>query len=205
MVANSPRRRPGPKPRPGTREGLIAAGVEALHAAGFAASGVNEILVAAGVPKGSFYHHFDSKEAFGVEVIGTLSQHSLAALQSSLSDQRLSPRQRLIADFQQRSRAFERSNCVRGCLFGNLSLEVADHSEAMRDALKSHFRQWCDLLEAPISAAQRDGSIRNPMPARKLAEFTLNAWEGAVLRSRTEKTGEALALFHEVIFNGVLA
>ena len=43
------------------------------------------------------------------------------------------------------------------------------------------------------------------MPARKLAEFTLNAWEGAVLRSRTEKTGEALALFHEVIFNGVLA
>jgi TetR/AcrR family transcriptional regulator, transcriptional repressor for nem operon len=204
MPAGSSTSRPGPKPKPGTRQNLIEAGVQVLHAAGYAASGVQEIVAAADVPKGSFYHHFDSKEAFGVAVIDAQSERSLAGLRSVLGDEGMPPRERLIADFLQRSRAHERAGCLRGCMFGNLSLEVADHSDAMRESLKAHFRQWRDLIEACISAAQKDGSIRNPAPASKLAEFTLNAWEGALLRSRSEKTGEALAAFQDVIFSGVL-
>lgn len=205
MPASSSISRPGPKPKPGTRQNLIEAGVKVLHAVGYAASGVQEIVAAADVPKGSFYHHFDSKEAFGVEVIDAQSERSLAGLRSVLGDESIPPRERLIADFLQRSHAHEQAGCMRGCMFGNLSLEVADHSDAMRGSLKAHFRQWRDLIEACISAAQKDGSIRNPAPASKLAEFTLNAWEGALLRSRTEKTGEALAAFHDIIFTGVLA
>jgi TetR/AcrR family transcriptional repressor of nem operon len=204
MPAKSAASRPGPKPKPGKRRSLIEAGAQALHTAGYAASGVQEIVAAADVPKGSFYHHFDSKEAFGAEVIAAQSEHGLARLRSALTDEAVPPRERLIADFLRRSRAYEDAGCVRGCMFGNLSLEVADHSEAMREGLKSHFRQWRDLIDGCISAAQKDGSIRNPTPASKLAEFTLNAWEGALLRSRTEKTGEALAVFQDVIFNGVL-
>lgn len=74
----------------------------------------------------------------------------------------------------------------------------------MRKSLKAHFRQWRDLIEACIADAQKDGSISNPTPASKLAEFTLSAWERALLRSRADKTGEALAAFNEIIFTVVL-
>jgi TetR/AcrR family transcriptional regulator, transcriptional repressor for nem operon len=196
--------RPGRKPKPATRQNLIEAGRAALHAAGYAASGVQEIVAAAKVPKGSFYNYFDTKEAFGAEVINVYSERSLDRLRSILSNEDMPPRERLIADFSQRTRAHAAAGCLRGCMFGNLSLEVADHSDAMRESLKAHFRQWRDLIEACIVAAQKDGSIRNPAPASTLAEFTLNAWEGALLRSRTEKTGEALTVFQDMIFKGIL-
>ena len=196
--------RPGPKPNPGTRQTLIDAGVNVLHRAGYSASGVQEILAAAAVPKGSFYHHFDSKESFGVEVINAQSERSLAKLRAILGDETLPPRDRLIADFLRRGRAHKQAGFLRGCLFGNLSLEVADHSDVMRKRLKGHFRQWRDLIEACILAAQADGSITNSAPARNLAEFTLSAWEGALLRSRTEQSVEPLAVFHDIVFNRVL-
>ena len=200
----SPRRR-GPKPNQATRRNLVVNGADFLHAVGYAASGVQDIVAAAGVPKGSFYNHFGSKEAFGAAVIDAQSECSLARLRLALGDEGVPPRERLIADFLRRSRLHEEAGCSRGCLFGNLSLEIADHSDVMRESLRSHFRRWRDLLETCISAAQKDGSIRNPAPARMLADFTLNAWEGALLRSRSEKTVEALALFQDFIFNGVLA
>jgi TetR/AcrR family transcriptional repressor of nem operon len=200
----SSKSRPGPKPKGNTRQNLLDVGGQIFHTAGYAATGVQGIVAAAHVPKGSFYNHFETKEGFGAEVIGIYSKRSLDKLRSDMSDSRLAPRQRLIKDFAQRCRAHEAAGCSGGCLFGNLSLEVADHSEVMREGLKSHFQQWRDLLASCIAAAQRDGSIRNPTSAMKLAEFTLNSWEGALLRSRAEKTGEALAVFQHVIFNEVL-
>ncbi|MBW1248767.1 TetR family transcriptional regulator C-terminal domain-containing protein [Pseudomonas tolaasii] len=204
MSTNFSTSRPGPKPKPGTRLNLIEAGVQVLNAVGYTASGVQEILALAEVPKGSFYYHFESKEHFGVEVINAQSDRSIARLRSTLGDEGMPPRERLIADFKQRGSDYERSGFRRGCLFGNLSLEIADHSDTMRESLKAHFHQWRDLIEACVFAAQMDGSIRNPTHASKLAEFTLSAWEGALLRSRTEKNAEALTVFQDVIFSSVL-
>ena len=55
--------------RENARDKIIAAGVEMVAASGFNATGIDAILKAAGVPKGSFYHHFGTKENFGIEVI----------------------------------------------------------------------------------------------------------------------------------------
>ena len=69
MSAQYRQARRGPKPNPNTRENLIRVGVGMLHESGYAATGIKEIVDAAGVPKGSFYNHFESKEAFGKEVV----------------------------------------------------------------------------------------------------------------------------------------
>jgi TetR/AcrR family transcriptional regulator, transcriptional repressor for nem operon len=120
--------RRGPKPKLDTRSNLVEAGLQMIHAEGYAATGVQSIVECADVPKGSFYNYFASKEAFGVEVIAAYSDRGLARLRDFLSKPEVSPLPRLEAYFDARIKALKSSNYAGGCLLGNFSAEVADHS-----------------------------------------------------------------------------
>jgi TetR/AcrR family transcriptional repressor of nem operon len=192
--------RPGPKPKPNTRNDLIDAGIEILHAGGYSASGVQEIVAAANVPKGSFYNYFESKEAFSAEVLDVYFTRNFEYAKVLLRDERIPPRERLVIYFKERCNYHVRMSYKRGCLLGNLSLEVADHSGLIRERLTNHFAAWTALLEACITSAQKDGSICNPLSASTLAEFVLNAWEGALVRSRAEQNVTPLETFERTIF-----
>lgn len=199
------RPRRGPKPNPETRVNLLRAGVRAIHERGFHATGINDIVNDAGVPKGSFYNHFPSKEAFAAEVVDAYFDANVDGLRAILTDPDTPPLDRLRNYFDSRARRLRRHGYVRGCLLGNLSLEVSDHSDVIRARLAAHFRSWSWLFEQCIAQAQHDGTTRNPLPARVLAEFVLNGWEGALLRARAAKSNVPLRQFTEVVFTTVLA
>lgn len=194
----------GPKPNINTRENLILAGVKLLHDAGFAATGVQEIVNEAGVPKGSFYNHFASKEDFGREVVEFYFTSGEPALRDALADLRIPPLDRLRNYFEQRIEVFKQTNYVRGCLMGNLSLEIADHSGPIRDTLAANFREWSMMFENCVSEAQKSGAVQNPMSSSVLAQFILNSWEGALLRMRVEKNDQPLRDFCVVVFCSLL-
>src|SRR4051794_27714177 len=61
-----PQREVSSVPRQSMREEIVEAALERFHAHGFNAAGVKDITDTAGVPKGSFYNHFDSKEALAL-------------------------------------------------------------------------------------------------------------------------------------------
>lgn len=197
-------RRRGPKPNLDTRENLISAGLEMLHSGGYAATGIKDIVDAAKVPKGSFYNHFESKEIFGKEVVDSYFNSGLYELRSLLNDKTVPPLSRLRTYFAQKMQASEQLGYTRGCLLGNMSLEVADHSSEIRGQLAAHFTTWGDLIEQCIREAQQNGQIKNPIPALSLARFILNSWEGALLRMRVEKSEAALKDFHDVVFDVIL-
>lgn len=194
----------GRKPKPDTRDNLIKAGVKMLHESGYTASGVKEIVDAAGVPKGSFYNHFKSKETFGQEVIDCYFNQSLEGLKALLSDKNVAPLQRLKNYFDARIKGFSDSNFVRGCLLGNMSLEIADHSTKIREHIAKHFETWETLLQRCITDAQSQGSLRNKTDAADLANFILNSWEGAMLRMRVVKNDIPLQQFKKIIFESLL-
>lgn len=194
----------GPKPNVATRSNLLNAGVKMLHEAGYSATGIQEIVNAAQVPKGSFYNHFASKEVFGQEVVDYYFKSGLHALREVLADPSIPPLVRLSNYFDQRIKLFTEAGFVRGCLMGNMSLEVADHSEAIRDTLAVNFTAWSKLFESCIAEAQASGAITNPLPAAKLAQFILNSWEGALLRMRVEKDDKPLRDFCEIVFHTIL-
>ncbi|ACI53778.1 transcriptional regulator, TetR family [Rhizobium leguminosarum bv. trifolii WSM2304] len=196
--------RRGPKPNPNTRDNLMRVGVQMLHEAGYTATGIKDIVDAAHVPKGSFYNHFESKEAFGKEVVDFYFDGGLVELRARLCDDSIPPIDRLRGYFDERIRGFQATDYVRGCMLGNLSLEVADHSVPIRDRLAAHFGTWSGLFEACIAEAQSAGAISNRLPAPLLAEFLLNSWEGALLRMRVEKSDEPLRAFVEVAFGSLL-
>ena len=196
--------RRGPKPKPDTRNNLIRVGVRMLHESGYTATGIKDVVDAAEVPKGSFYNHFESKEAFGKEVVDYYFGSGLAGLRALLGNPSLPPLERLRTYFDERTRGFEAAGYVRGCLMGNLSLEVADQSAPIRDRLAVHFRTWSGLIEECIAEAQKTGAIRNRLPAQVLAQFLVNSWEGALLRMRVEKSDAPLKEFTEVVFGSLL-
>ena len=202
--ATAGKARRGPKPKPDTRENLIRAGTRLLHEAGYSATGIKDIVDAAKVPKGSFYNHFPSKEVFGAEAVDFYFGRGLPVMREMLGDAAVPPLDRLKTFFDQRIQWFAASGFVRGCLMGNLSLEVADQSGLIRARLATHFQVWSQLFEDCIAQAQTAGAVRNTLPAPLLAQFLLDSWEGALLRMRVEKTVAPLERFVAVTFGSLL-
>jgi len=204
METRSPVRR-GPKPKPDTHNNLIQAGLQAIHAYGFAATGIQSIVEKADLPKGSFYNHFSSKEAFGAEVIDAYSNRGQEKLRAFLENADLAPLDRLKAYFDDRIEALRIGAYARGCLLGNFSAEAADHSDLIRERLVRQWDAWSEIFETCIAEAQRDGTIDNRAPPALLARFMFNSWEGALLRMRVEKSEAALTEFKDLVFGTVLA
>lgn len=205
MSTQTERPRRGPKPNPATRANLLGAGMRLFHESGYNATGIKDIVEAAGVPKGSFYNHFVSKESFAVEVTDAYFSGSLRSLKAILVDPAVPALERLHSYFDKRSERLRETGYTRGCLLGNLSLEVADHSPEISGHLADHFGTWAALFEQCIVEAQETGAITTKLPASLLAQFLLNSWEGALLRARTEKSDTPLNQFREVVFTTILA
>lgn len=186
--------------RPALRDKILDAAVQALHERGYNGCGVQDITEAAGVPKGSFYNHFDSKEALGAEVLDRYWQNRGCVALRILSDETLSPIHRLRRYFTALAQGQANSNYRCGCLIGNLSAELSDQSRLVRDRLASVYAGWTRALEICICEGQRGGEIRADLAAPVIASFLVNAWQGAILRTRVEKDGSALEHFQTMIF-----
>jgi TetR/AcrR family transcriptional repressor of nem operon len=196
--------RRGPKPKPGTRDNLLQVGLRMIHTEGYAATGIQGITEGAGVPKGSFYNHFASKEAFGAEVLDAYFDRNEGKLRALLCDADVAPLVRLEAYFDDRIDAFKAAGFTRGCLLGNFSAETADHSALLREHLAGHFDAWSKFFENCIAEAQEHGAIDRRFPAALLGRFVLNSWEGALLRMRVEKSDAALIEFKDIVFGQLL-
>lgn len=131
MDSPSTRARRGPKPKFNTRDDLIRAGSKMVHRAGFASTGVKNIVDAAGVPKGSFYNHFESKEAFGKAVVDHYFAQGLDDLRGRSQTSKEEPLVRLRRFFGDNTRRFQTNGYLGGCMLGNMSLEIADHSATL--------------------------------------------------------------------------
>ena len=171
---------------------------------GFTATGVGDITAAAGAPKGSFYNHFKSKEAFGLAVLDRYFAGVEALLVATLADRSASPLDCLRRCLDALIRLLEPEQWSRGCLIGNFALESSASSEAIRLHLRRLVGQWSVLLAVCIAEARASGQVTSRLPAVKLADFVLNAWEGAVLRAKVERSRRPLDELQEVLFATVL-
>jgi len=175
-----------------------------IHAEGYAATGIGRIVERVDVPKGSFYNHFASKEAFAAEVIDAYFARGQDKLRAMLCNTAAPPLDRLEAYFDDRIDALKASGFTKGCLLGNFSAEVADHSEVVRKRLVDQFNAWSGFLEDCIAEAQEQGILSDRFPAALLGRFVLNSWEGALLRMRAEKNDVPLVEFKEIVFGKLL-
>jgi TetR/AcrR family transcriptional regulator, transcriptional repressor for nem operon len=188
--------------RPNTREQIVQAGLKCLVEKGFNAVGVQDITAAAGVPKGSFYNHFESKEALGAEIVERYGANQTR--REILSDPTVPPLQRLRRHFERICGMFVDSDFTRNCILGGFSAELANQSQPIRQNLHKLYGQWTKDLEAVIAEAQQEGDIANKTKASDIAAFLLDAYEGALLRARVERSREPFDRFMKFAFDQLL-
>jgi len=187
-----------------TKELLLEAGKKTFLGKGYNNSGIESIVQEAGVPKGSFYYYFASKEDFGLKVLDRFAECIGERQERILADQSVPPLDRLRNYCEEVSEILGSDECRKGCLVGNLSQEMADQSELFRARLEEIFESWVDRYAACLKEAQDDGEVSTDLDVRELAEFWLNSWQGAILRAKTMRSITPLQTFLAVMFGNIL-
>jgi len=188
----------------GTKDHLLSTGLGVLHARGFHACGVQVVTAAAQVPKGTFYTHFDSKEQFGAEVLGRYWEARAGRATQILGDETRSPLTRLKAYFAAKTTDRVAGPFDKGCMIGNFSAELAGDSRLVRDRLTSILAAWTALLSGCIREAQAAGELRASLDPDTTAAFLIDAFEGAVLRTKVDRDATALTRFNSIVFSSIL-
>lgn len=173
------------------RQNILDAAQGLMVVKGFSAVGLNEILASASVPKGSFYHYFGSKDAFGDAMLKAYFEQYHADIDAILADPTLTYAGRLLAYFQAWRDAQGGFNCKGKCLAVKLAAEVSDLSEAMRLALKDGTAGIVDRLAGAIEAGVAEGSVTIEGDPHATAETLYHTWLGASLMVKIARTPEA--------------
>ena len=202
---NAPRRRGRPPknpavPREDTRALLVRTGVAVLTEKGYSAVGIDEILRQAAVPKGSFYHYFDSKEAFGQALIAAYAGYFARKLDRWFLDPATPPLQRLRGFIADAQAGMQRHGFQRGCLVGNLGQEMGTLPESFRAQLEGVLLDWQARTAACLRAAQQAGEIAPQHDCAVLAQFFWIGWEGAVLRAKLQRCAAPLQVYADGFF-----
>jgi TetR/AcrR family transcriptional regulator, transcriptional repressor for nem operon len=187
-----------------TKAVLLETGKKFFLENGYNHSGIESILQAAGVPKGSFYYYFANKEDFGLQVLNQFAEGIGANFERHQADTTLSPLGRLRSYFEEVCTRLAKQQCRHGCLVGNLSQEMADQSEPFRARLEEIFEGWRDRYAECLKEAQDAGEISPALDVRELAEFCLSGWQGAILRAKVARNIGPLRIFIDLLFGYVL-
>lgn len=186
-------------PHSDTREHLLATGEELSMRLGFTAMGLTEILTTAGVPKGSFYHHFKSKEAFGEAMIQRYFDNYEQALHWHFNQPNGNQRQHLLSYYAQAITNFCNSQCHNVCLAVKVSAEVSDLSEPMRHVLEKGTATVVKQLTTAIEQGIAEGSLQVLQPPAVAAEIIYSLWLGASLRAKIKHSVAPLAAALELL------
>ncbi len=182
-----------------TREGIIRKGAELIHARGYKATGIQQILDSVGVPKGSFYFYFKSKDDFGCAVVDHFSNAIGEIFARHLRDPRMAPLERLNKLLDYFESSFKKSGATLGCPIGNLSLELAGANEALRERLHAAVEGVIAEIEACLEEAGKKRQLRPGLNKPDTARLIFHGLEGAILHMKVAKSIEPLRAYRRYL------
>ena len=190
--------------RTDTRNALVWCGTELLTERGFQITGIDEVLKRVGVPKGSFYHYFKSKDQFGHAVIDNYEAYYAKKMDRIFGDSSQSPLQRLVSFTVNAKNGMVKFDFKRGCLIGNLSQELAALDTQFRERLEGVLVSWEKRVAECLSEAIDSGELALGQDPQALSRFFWVGWEGAILRSKLMRSLEPIDQFTSIFFRSVL-
>jgi TetR/AcrR family transcriptional regulator, transcriptional repressor for nem operon len=178
------------------RDLILAQGSHLMTRRGYHGTGVLEIVQAAGIPKGSFYHYFASKEDFAVQALEYLYEPRLLRYAAALSEPAYSPRERLLGYYGDLLGHFSRLEKPEyHCFIGSLSFEMVADCQPIARQVESILERSVAILAHCLTEARDVGELLPTTDCMALAEFIANAWEGALMRMKVRGSVTSLEVF----------
>ena len=181
-------------------EDIIDKGTELFRKKGYNNVGINEILKACDIPKGSFYNFFETKEDFAEKVIDKYGINSLKMISDALSDQSISPLNRLKQFYSMLINFNEKDGFDAGCLVNNLSIEVGGFIPGISKAAEQNFKLLVEEIAKCVKQGQEVGEIIETMPADDLAEYMHAGIFGAFSRMKVNRDRVYLDKWFNITF-----
>ncbi|MGD8863396.1 MAG: TetR family transcriptional regulator C-terminal domain-containing protein [Myxococcales bacterium] len=174
-----------------TKQRLLQAGLRMLLERGYNDLGIQALLKETGTPKGSFYHHFDSKEDFALQVVDAYMEEVHAGLDACLENPELGPLQRVRSFFEATRNKYSEDGYL-GCMLGGLGQELSGVSDTMRARIDRCLSEIGDSLAGCLEQAREQGELPEGSDPKELAVLLVNCWEGAALRCRLRRSPQPL-------------
>lgn len=175
---------------------ILAKGAQVMSRRGYHGTGVQEIVQAAGIPKGSFYHYFASKEDFAMQALEHLYAPRLQRYDLALGNCSLSPKARILAYYQDLIEHFARREKLEyHCFIGSLSFEMAELCQPIGQRVEQILQHSVNILAECLDSAIQAGELPAECDSQALAEFIANAWEGALMRMKVGASVAPLTVF----------
>jgi TetR/AcrR family transcriptional repressor of nem operon len=189
-----------------TKQNLLEIGIALLQEKGYNATGIQEIAIAANIPKGSFYNYFSSKEKFGVAVIRHYSEVNTGKWLTLLQEatEKENSYKALSSAFLAVTEQYRCAEVKKGCLLGTLAAEISEASEECRLALQEATGEFRRILAEHLFSGQQLGKVRQDIAAEHLADLVWDCWQGSLLRMKVEKSVEPVNQNLEILFHHIL-
>ena len=179
-------------------EEVLEKGSAVMHLNGYHGTGLKDLLAAAGMPKGSFYNYFESKQDFAVQAIAYHSEKYRQMLDALSQDQSLEPLQRLQRMFADMIGKYQQQGTYeRGCFAGNLCQEMGDCNLVIAEAVEQGFACFETFITDCLVQAQKQQALADTIDCVSLAQFLLNSWEGALMRMKVKRSDAPLRAFQQ--------
>jgi len=174
------------RPRPGAREKLLEASLVLIREKGYAATSVDELCAEAGVTKGAFFHHFQSKDAFAVAAADRWSEVSRALFQTAPYHKHRDPLDRVLGYLDFRKALLKGEVAEFSCLAGTMVQEVYGTHAEIREACDACFSDHAATLEADIAEAMKVYGVRAKWSAQSLALYAQAVLQGAFILAKAK-------------------
>lgn len=181
---------------------ILARGMNLIREQGYSKTGINEILKVCGIPKGSFYNFFSSKEDFGFQTIDLYAKYIHGMYKKFNDDPSLDPVDKLKGFFRLSNENFRSEGCLLNCLLLSLSNEISEANNTFAARVLESFEEFKEYLIDWVSQGQENQSIRSDYSARELADYLYDSYHGAVIRMKYLGNCKPLEAFmkHHLVF-----
>lgn len=182
------------------KEDILAKGEVLLRTQGYNKTGINEILKVSGIPKGSFYNFFESKEDFGLQVLEHYSNGIVEFIERMLKKRSQTPLERLKAFYSDLLDTNKAEDCANGCLLVNMSAEMGGLSQNFAKATQKHYQEWLDIIAECIEEGQAKGEINRNYEPMELADYIHSNFSGALVMMKSQRSIKPLERFYNMTF-----
>jgi TetR/AcrR family transcriptional regulator, transcriptional repressor for nem operon len=176
------------------KEDILVKGEKLVRERGYHNTGINDILEVCGIPKGSFYNFFKSKEDFCIQIIAMYSENLTEQYRSILSDASLNPLGRIRKLYESIMQAHIEEGFRSGSLITNLASEMGMLYPEIGKEINQRYQQWLDVIGECIQEGQDAGEITNEYPARVLAEYLHNSFYGSLSIMKVQQSEKPLEI-----------